>query len=256
MAEPIEVLLSDGSLHEGIQQKVRDIVRPRTADQKFHRQVVDSFRVQTVVGAFGQHPALGKDISSRTGGRLKLFTRAGGCRGNDVVEEQMPLVKRVVSSGEAYRAATVLIEEVRAGHDGGCFTHGDFPSFTPRSGFGHRQDTPAPIVRASRGGVRSKPSPEEFPVIAEHAQGARVEQEVLPGERGMFIQRATRSRSSCPCANSATLPEAARARAITRSTLTPTCSGPSPLGIHPGRSASPAPFSRIYLAVTSLASTR
>ena len=46
-----------------------------------------------------------------------MFTRAGGCRGNDVVEEQMPLVKRVISSGEAYRAAAVLIEKVRAGDD-------------------------------------------------------------------------------------------------------------------------------------------
>jgi hypothetical protein len=80
---------------------------------------------------------LRKDISSRTGGRLKLLARASSCRGDNVVEEQMPLVKRVIISGEAYRAATVLIEKVRDGPDGGCFFHGDFPSFTPRAGFGH-----------------------------------------------------------------------------------------------------------------------
>jgi len=57
-AEPIEVLLRGGSLDEGIKQQVCDIVGQRAPDQKFHRQIVDPFRVLAVVGALCPHPTL------------------------------------------------------------------------------------------------------------------------------------------------------------------------------------------------------
>ena len=57
-----------------------------------------------------RHPALREDVAHRAGKRLETLARAGGRRIDDVVEDQVPLVERVVRPGELDRAAAVLRE--------------------------------------------------------------------------------------------------------------------------------------------------
>ena len=70
----------------------------RAADEKLHRKVVDALGVFALVGVLGEHPALREDVADGAGKRLEAFARAHGVEFDDVVEEQVPLVKRVVRS--------------------------------------------------------------------------------------------------------------------------------------------------------------
>ena len=82
--------------------------------------------------------------------------------------------------------------------------------------------------------------------------GARVDRVIARSRAvaGNPIQRAAKTRSRWPCANSAVSPVVARDRAITRSTRAPTCSGASPPG-HPSRKFSqPGAASLICLGVS------
>ena len=70
-----------------------------------------------------------------------------------------------------------------------------------------------------------------------------------PAPAGRPSQRTPSTRSTCPCAKSAQSP-AARTRAITRSTRSPTCSGASPPG-HPSLKINqPGAISSICLGVS------
>ena len=80
-------------LREGIEQKIGDIVGERPPDQKLHRQIVDPLRVLPVIGALGQNPTLRQHIPHRTRGGLEALAWPGSFRSDDVVEEQVPLVK-------------------------------------------------------------------------------------------------------------------------------------------------------------------
>src|SRR6516164_3380096 len=92
----------------------------------------------------------------------------------------MPLVKRVVISGEAYRAASILLEE-RACR---CCTGRPRVSFSLPAA--HSIVLPSPqtgCVLVNEGPV-PRPHGGNVAVIAKDTQGAGVEQEMLPGARG------------------------------------------------------------------------
>ena len=94
--EPIEVLLLDGLLHEGIEQQVGDIVGQRAADEKLHREIVDTLGVVAFVRLLRLHPALRQDIPHGVSHRLKTLACASSGQLDDVVEDEMAFIERVV----------------------------------------------------------------------------------------------------------------------------------------------------------------
>ena len=109
----IDVPLSDRLPGEGFKQKVGDVVCQRTADQEFHREVVDAFWVLPIVGFVREDPALREDVPHRLRKGLEPVTGFGVGQAGNVVEYQVPLVKRVVGSGERDRSAAVLLQQLR-----------------------------------------------------------------------------------------------------------------------------------------------
>jgi hypothetical protein len=65
---------------------------------------------------------LGQHIPDRSGSSLKPLSCSGINGIDNVVEEQMPLVERVLVPGEPDRTAAILLEEVRAS-DIRCLIH-------------------------------------------------------------------------------------------------------------------------------------
>ena len=65
--EPIEVLLLDGFFRDRIEEKVGDVVGQRAADEKLHREVVDTLRVLTLVGRLGMTPIAATEYRARNG---------------------------------------------------------------------------------------------------------------------------------------------------------------------------------------------
>lgn len=76
-----------GPVDKGIQQHVGDVVGQRAADQKLHRQIVDAFRIQAIVSAFGLDPALRQYDPDRPRSGLEALARTRGQRIDDVVEQ-------------------------------------------------------------------------------------------------------------------------------------------------------------------------
>ena len=110
-AEPIERRLLDRFTHEGAEQQIGDVVGQRTADQEFHREVVDALRIFALVGLLRADPSLREDVSHGARERLVALPQPGGCRIGDVVEEQVPLVERLGVPRELDRAASILPAE-------------------------------------------------------------------------------------------------------------------------------------------------
>lgn len=102
-------------MDKGIQQHVGDVVGQRAADQKLHRQIVDAFRIQAIVSAFGPDPALRQHVPDRPRSGLEALARTRGQWIDDVVEQQVPLVESVVMPGKPDRAAAILFEKVGSG---------------------------------------------------------------------------------------------------------------------------------------------
>ena len=111
--EPIEVLLLDNLLHEGIEQQVGDIIGQRAANEKLHREIVDAFGVVALICFLRLHPALRQDIPHGVRHRLKTLTGAGHRQLDDVVEDEMAFIERIVRAREPNRATAVLAEELR-----------------------------------------------------------------------------------------------------------------------------------------------
>ena len=109
-AEPIEVLLLDGLPGDGVEQEVRHIVCQAAPDEKLHRKVIDSLGVLALIGVLGEQPALREDVPDGAGNCLEAFSRARGGQFDDVIEEQVPLVKRLIRARELHRTAPVLLD--------------------------------------------------------------------------------------------------------------------------------------------------
>jgi hypothetical protein len=125
-------------MHTGIEQQIGHIVGQRAPDQKFHGQIVDAFGVQAIIGAFGPNPALRQHVPDRSRGSLEAFADAGRERIDNVVEQQMPLVERIVMTRKTDRTAPVLLKKVRRGGRSrgrhfGQFVHWNFILFIASS---------------------------------------------------------------------------------------------------------------------------
>src|SRR5205823_2879305 len=112
--QPIEISLLGGSLGGRIEQQVYEVVCQRPSDEKFHGQVVYALGVFAFVSGFGANPALRKNIPDRAGNRLEALTRPGSIWCNNIVEEQMALIKRVIRAGEPDWTAAVLLQQIRS----------------------------------------------------------------------------------------------------------------------------------------------
>ena len=77
-----------------IEQQIGDVVSQRAANEKFHREIVDSLRVVTLVGAFRLYPALRKDVANRVGKRFKLCPSVGCAKIHDVVKDKVAFIQR------------------------------------------------------------------------------------------------------------------------------------------------------------------
>ena len=58
-------------------------------------------------------PSLRKDIAHGASNRLKTLSSADRRYFHDVVKDEVPLVERIVRSGELNRPAAVLLDELR-----------------------------------------------------------------------------------------------------------------------------------------------
>ncbi len=112
--EPVDFLLLHGFFGEVIKKKVRNIVSERAADEKFHREIINPLWILALIGFFRMHPSLRKNIAHRAGDRLKTLSRSDRRHFHNVVKEEVPLVERVVRSGELNRPAAILLEELRS----------------------------------------------------------------------------------------------------------------------------------------------
>ena len=264
-------LSSTTRAHDRVEQQVRDVVGERAADQELHREVVDALGVLALVGALGAHPALREDVPHGARDGLEALPRTERRGVDDVVEQQMPLVERIVRAGELDRAAAVLLEELIHPWLARCREGLPFLSLaiasppptspplrslvcrSPRLTLRNRRD---PGSTAGPGGIsgaeRSVPDPHGgyVAVVAEHAQGAGIQQEMLPAAREAARASAPRARAARGRARTARRRLGApRARAITRSTRAPTCSGASPPGQPSRKISQSGAAARICLAV-------
>src|SRR5262249_40412868 len=111
--EPIEVLLLDGFLRNRIEEKVGYIVSQRTADEKLHREVIDSLRVSVLVGFLRLYPTLRQDIAHGPSDSFKALSGTSRHQFYDIVEDEMPFIEAVMRSRERNRPAAVLLDELR-----------------------------------------------------------------------------------------------------------------------------------------------
>ncbi len=95
----------------GINLEVCDVVRQRTTEQEFHREIIDSLGVALPVGVFGLEPALRKHVAHGAGDGFILVARCRFGVADHLVEGQMPLVKGIGVAGQADWPAVVTGEE-------------------------------------------------------------------------------------------------------------------------------------------------
>ena len=177
----------------------------------------------------------------------------------------MPLVERIARPGELDRAAPVLLEKLL---DPACSVSERAPRCLLLIASPSRVTRVArPITDSVASGCTRSPAPrastlaEQRPVpdphggyvavVAEHAQGAGIQQKVLPGARRQ--PEPARREHAQHVAVREQRDVARRPRAPGRSP-DPPAHRPAPAsrrpGSHPGRSASPAPSRRICLGVS------
>jgi hypothetical protein len=111
--DPVEIVAPHRLLDHRIEQQVVDVVGQRPADQELHRQVVDPLRVLPLVGLLGVEPAMGEQVAHRPGEGLEPLAIARRGQSHDVVEDQVPLIERVMGAGELDRAEAILLEQLR-----------------------------------------------------------------------------------------------------------------------------------------------
>ena len=121
-SDPIDLFLLNRMLRDRIEQQIGDVVRQRAPDEKLHREIVDTLRIFTFVGAFSMYPALRKDVADRVGKRFKPRPSVGCDELHDVVENKMairtgsylfqktgPVHNHIAEGVSKYHSATVGI---------------------------------------------------------------------------------------------------------------------------------------------------
>src|SRR5215469_2336568 len=71
--EPVDALVLNRLLYDGIEQKVGHVVDQRTANQEFHGKVIDALRILLLIGSLGLHPTMRQDVTHRVRERLETF---------------------------------------------------------------------------------------------------------------------------------------------------------------------------------------
>src|SRR4029078_5500249 len=110
--QPIEVFLFNHSCDKRIEQESDHIVGERAANEKLHGEIIDTFRIFAVICVPRTDPSLRQDIPRRTGDRFKTLTWTGRCQINDVVEDEVPLIERIVCPCEWNRVGPVWLEKL------------------------------------------------------------------------------------------------------------------------------------------------
>src|SRR5581483_4599233 len=138
--EPIEPLILDRASGEVIEEEICDVVRERASDEELHGKIVDPLRIVPLVGSLGAKPTLRENVPDGAGDRLVTLPRPHRFGLDDGVEEEMPLVERLVRSGKPEWAASIPLEQLFQLRDfarrlGGCFGFSAHiilvPSFLP-----------------------------------------------------------------------------------------------------------------------------
>src|SRR5262249_41102056 len=88
-------------------KEVRNIVSQRTTDEEFHRKVVNTLGILSVIGFLCSNPSLRENVTHRACDRFKTLASADRGCSQDVVEYQMPFVQRILRPSELDRAAPV-----------------------------------------------------------------------------------------------------------------------------------------------------
>src|SRR5580704_14525974 len=107
-------MMRDSSIDEWIEQQIGDVVAQGAADQKLHRQVIDTLWVLSVVGFRRPDPALRQDISDGERRRGILLPRAGGGGRYNIVKQQVTLIESVMAR-ELNRAAAIPFQKICRG---------------------------------------------------------------------------------------------------------------------------------------------
>ena len=98
-------------LRDRIKQQIGNVVRQRAANEKLHREVVDSLRIFTFVRVFSMYPSLRKDVTNRVGKRFKPRPSVGCAEIHDVVKNKVAFIQGVIGSGELNRTAAILLQQ-------------------------------------------------------------------------------------------------------------------------------------------------
>jgi hypothetical protein len=73
--EPIQIGVFDGTTGIWFQEKIFHVVGERSANQKFHREVINPLRVLARIRALGIHPAFRQNLAHRESKCLKALMR-------------------------------------------------------------------------------------------------------------------------------------------------------------------------------------
>jgi hypothetical protein len=96
-----------------MQHQVHDVVGQRSADQEFHRQVIDALGVLPIIGGLGLDPALREDVAHRAGHGLEALSLVGTRRVDHGVRQQVALNQCIGSSREGDGTEIVRLELLR-----------------------------------------------------------------------------------------------------------------------------------------------
>src|SRR6266481_4725811 len=107
------MFLFDSFLGKGIEQEIGHIVSQRAANEKLHREIVDTLGVLAGVNVLSLYPSLRQDIPHGTCDSLKTLTRAGSLQIDDIVEHKVAFIQRVLRPRQLNQAASILIAKSR-----------------------------------------------------------------------------------------------------------------------------------------------
>ena len=112
-AQPVETVFPDGFGDHRVEQEVGDVVGQRPADQEFHRQVIDPLRIFPLIGLLGMQPAMRQEIPDGAREGLEALAQAHGRQADDIVENEVTLIERIMASREPGRTELIFHEKLQ-----------------------------------------------------------------------------------------------------------------------------------------------
>ena len=77
------------------EKEVADVIAERTADQKLHREIIDTLRIDVFVRTLGLNPTLRKDVPDRMRKGFELYSCIRRFRFGDIVKSEMSFIERI-----------------------------------------------------------------------------------------------------------------------------------------------------------------